>query len=222
MDIIAELESINAAADTGAEILDMALALGQFVARGSDISRAVLGALADTLTIRYNEGTLAEFAKTVGVEARTLRDYRQVVRLLGFGATRRFISGGVPFKVMLHAARYYPEDAAAASAFLATAERYQYSIAEAQRELATRHGQPPRPRVLLDMPVTVSRVDTERGVIVLSDLGDGVWELAGCMGATVMLRVTEAIRDALAAATERAGAAADRGAASVTATAEGA
>jgi hypothetical protein len=196
MDIIAELESINAAADTGAEILDMALALGQFVARGSDISRAVLGALADTLTVRYNEGTLAEFAKTVGVEARTLRDYRQVVRLLGFGATRRFISGGVPFKVMLHAARYYPEDAAAASAFLATAERYQYSIAEAQRELATRHGQPPRPAVLVpDQDAVVYGIDYAHGRATLV-LGDGINKLAEgeCVTVRIVARVTSQVQ----------------------------
>lgn len=199
MDIIAELETINAHAADGAEILDMALALGQFVARGSDISRAVLGALADTLTVRYNEGTLAEFAQKVGVEARTIRDYRQVVRLFGFGATRQFISDGVPFKVMLHTSRYYPDDPHKAAAFVDIARRDHYSIAEADKALAEMHGKPPKPRVLVDMPVTVSRIDTERGVIVLSDLGDGVWGLAGCMGATVMLRVTEAIRDALAA-----------------------
>lgn len=191
MDIIAELETINAAAAEGAEILDMALALGQFVARGSDISRAVLGALADTLTVRYNEGTLAEFAKAVGIEARTARDYRQVVRLFGFGATRRFVSDGVPFKVMLHTSRYYPDDPHKAAAFVDIARLNSFSIAEADRELAAMHGKPPKPRVLLEMPVTVSRVDTERGVIVLSDLGDGVWELAGRMGATLMLRVTD-------------------------------
>ena len=198
MDIIAELETINTAAAEGAEILDMALALGQFVARGSDVSRAVLGALAETLTVRYNEGTLAEFAQKVGVEARTVRDYRQVVRLFGFGATRRFISDGVPFKVMLHTSRYYPDEPQKAAAFIETAARDHYSIAEADRALADMHGKPPKPRVLIDMPVTVARVDTERGVIVLSDLGDGVWPLAGMTGHTVTVRVVAAAETAAA------------------------
>jgi hypothetical protein len=201
MDIIAELETINAAAAEGAEILDMALALGQFVARGSDISRAVLGALADTLTVRYNEGTLAEFAKAVGIEARTARDYRQVVRLLGFGATRRFISDGVPFKVMLHTSRYYPDDPHKAAAFVDIARLNSFSIAEADKELAAMHGKPSKPAVLVpEQDAVVYAIDYAHGRATFV-LGDGISRLAEGECVTVRV-VAAAVRGASGAGSE--------------------
>jgi hypothetical protein len=54
MDIIAELDTVIAAADRGEEVMDMAIAVGQNAAFNGDMSRVILGALADALTTRYN------------------------------------------------------------------------------------------------------------------------------------------------------------------------
>jgi hypothetical protein len=190
---VAELiAQIQRASDAGEEVIEMCITVGTDAARTADVQRVVIGELARLLTVRYGEGTVDTFAKGCGLKTVTVRSYRVVVRTFTFDTAYRFaVEDGVPWVILRDAAHCFGGDTEQAVAFVEDAADKRKTIKEAQRDLAIATGKPPKPRVLLEMPVTVSRVDTERGVIVLSDLGDGVWELAGRMGATLMLRVTD-------------------------------
>jgi hypothetical protein len=198
--VLAQLNEIATLAERGEEVMEMAIAAGQQAARDGDANRAAIGALAEVLCRRYSEGMLETFAKNIGVKARTVRSYRAVVRYYSLAHVCNLLEQGAAWSLLRETAQAYPDQPDAADSFLERALDAHMTIEEAERELALDTGHQPRPRVLLEMPVTVSRVDTERGVIVLSDLGDGVWELAGRMGATLMLRVTDMQTTIVAAA----------------------
>jgi hypothetical protein len=209
--------------DAGDALYELAIAVGQKRREQADTARVDLGEIARRLSVRWGDGTIERYAKDIGVADRTLRDYRQVVSLLTYGAARQFVQDGVPWKVMLLSARYHADSAADALAFLETAARDHMTIDEAERALVLESA-PKAPSLADALAAKLARVlDAVDGVPDLMERAASNLEWEGVDDSDpdsvihVLRHRAQAIRDALAGATERGGAAADRGAASVTA-----
>jgi hypothetical protein len=95
--------------DAGDALYELAIAIGQKRREQADTARVELGEIARRLTTRWGDETIERYAKDIGIAGRTLRDYRQVLSLLTFGAARQFVIDGVPWKVMLLASRYHAD-----------------------------------------------------------------------------------------------------------------
>jgi hypothetical protein len=196
------LDDANADPDAAYE---MAYAVLEATTKRGAQARIDTGEVCRRLTVRWGEAVIDRAAKDIGIAARTLREYRQVVETFEYGALCHFVRERVSWDVLRMTARYYPGDGAQAVAFVDDALDKGLSRDQALSALAEANGKPPRPRIYFDMPLTLSRVDVERGVIVLSDLGDAVWTLDGMTGATVLVRVVAAaVRGAGSAAVSEA------------------
>jgi hypothetical protein len=195
------IEQIRRASEAGDEIMEMAVAVGTDAARTADTQRVVIGELARLLTVRYNEGTIEAFSKACGLQAVTVRTYRAVVRTFTFDTAYRFaVEDGVPWIVLRDAARYYGSEPDKAVAFVEDAASKRKSIEEAQADLATVSGKPPKPRVLLNgYEADIVHINYERGTVTFL-IGDGVQKLVDSDPEHVTLTVTEAVRVAAAAA----------------------
>jgi hypothetical protein len=208
----------------GAALYELAIAVGQKRREQADTARVDLGEIARRLSVRWGDATIERYAKDIGVADRTLRDYRQVVSLLTYGAARQFVQDGVPWKVMLLSARYHADSAADALAFLETAARDHMTIDQAERALVL-DSAPKAPSLADDLAAKLARVlDAVDGVpehlerdAYLHDVQFGGTSLHDARYVQWLRAKAQAIRDALAGATERAGAVTDRVAASVTA-----
>jgi hypothetical protein len=156
--------------DAGDALYELAIAIGQKRREQADTVRVELGEIARRLSTRWGDETIERYAKDIGIAGRTLRDYRQVVSLLTFGAARQFVQDGVPWKVMLLSARYHADSAADALAFLETAARDHMTIDEAERALVldSRDGAPKAPTLADELAATLARVlDAVDGVPAL-------------------------------------------------------
>jgi hypothetical protein len=188
--------------DAGDALYELAIAVGQQRREQADAARVELGEIARRLTVRWGDSTLERYGKDIGVSDRTLRDYRQVVRTLTYGAARQFVTDGVPWKVILLSTRYFPDTPGAAQSFLETAARDHMTIDEAAHALASTSasGKPPKPRVLLNgYEADIVHINYERGTVTFL-IGDGVQKLVDSDPEHVTLTVTEAVRVAAAAA----------------------
>jgi hypothetical protein len=143
--------------DAGDALYELAIAVGQNRREQADTARVDLGEITRRLSVRWGDETIERYAKDIGIAGRTLRDYRQVVSLLTYGAARQFVQDGVPWKVMLLSARYHADSAADALAFLETAARDHMTIDEAERALVLERT-PKAPTLADDLAAKLARV----------------------------------------------------------------
>jgi hypothetical protein len=168
MPVLEQLNEIATLAERGEEVMEMAIAAGQQAARDGDNSRAAIGALAEVLCRRYSEGTLETFAKNIGVKARTVRSYRAVVGYYSFAHVCNLLEQGAAWSLLRETAQAYPDQPAAADAFLERALDAHMTIEEAERELALDAGRVRSPSLADELAATLARVlDAVDGVPAL-------------------------------------------------------
>jgi hypothetical protein len=185
--------------DAGDALYELAIAVGQKRREQADTARVDLGEIARRLSVRWGDATIERYAKDIGVADRTLRDYRQVVSLLTYGAARQFVQDGVPWKVML-SARYHADSAADALAFLETAARDHMTIDQAERALVL-DSAPKAPSLADALAAKLARVlDAVDGVPEMLEQAarDAEYMTGDDSEAGPLRAKAQAIRDALA------------------------
>jgi hypothetical protein len=201
---------------------------GQDLAITNAKNKAKLGELVNIVTEKWGDQRVDDYSKDIfegDISARTLRSYRHVVTYYGSAAhVCRYIDQRVGWSVLRDTAAHFGDTGKAeAAAFL---EHVMSSgittYNETMRTLKGGDATPKAPSLADDLAAKLARVlDAVDGVPDLLDsYAEYIYERSPSiteMDIIDGLRAkAQAIRDALAGATERAGAA-DRGAASVTA-----
>lgn len=211
MSVLDQLNEIATLAERGEEVMEMCIAVGQQAARASDANRAAIGALAEVLCRRYSEGELATFAKNIGVKVRTVSSYRFVVRYYSYAHVCSLLEQGAAWSLLRETAQAYPDDPAAADAFIETALDQHMTIEEAERALAQETGREPKPSLADELAAEMTRLRTacefaidelmtaRRGLFEYSNYLIGEGYITDALDAENgrVYRAAQAIRDAL-------------------------
>jgi hypothetical protein len=227
MDITEHLEALQHADDARApEFLEYAYAVGGKLREETDENFIALGAIGDIVTTPrpgHPRTTVVEFALRIGIGRSSASQFIHIVRFFGGYEPCRAIlrdMQNISFD-HLRAAKRLQDPRKAMEALLAWNEA-DTSTGMAHVAVSKLNGTHVTPASLFDGDAVVDGYEERPGgVRVTFDLAVGEFDpsaLKALLRQHVTLRVTEAIRDALAVATERAGAAA----VTATVTAEGA
>jgi hypothetical protein len=222
MDITQHLEALQHADDARApEFLEYAYAVGGKLREETDENFIALGAIGDIVTTPrpgHPRTTVVEYALRIGIGRSSASQFIHIVRFFGGYEPCRTILRDMPNISYDHlrAAKRLQDPRKAMEALLAWNEA-DTSTGMAHIEVAKLTGTPVTPASLFDGDAVIDDYEERPGgVRVTFDLAVGEFD-PSALKALLRQHVTLTVTAALAGATERAGAAADRGAASVTA-----
>jgi hypothetical protein len=145
---------------------DMAVAAGMEARENMDSGRWIIGDIAATLRKSYGKNIFGQYAKSINVQPKTVRDYSRTARFWQKDAREELLDlyPTLTYSHFRTAMRF--KDIGKATAFLVECADGAWTIERADVEASERLGKPTPQQKELDAEGTLKHADSETGVIV--------------------------------------------------------